>query len=177
MKTKNLFAVVASLFLFLSLFSCSKKVQQQEEEYVEPKTPLESLIEEAEIGRKKAQYKLGCVYFFETDAKKYRAQLDVQKAIYWLQKAGEQNHDEALCLLGQIYLQKTWVPRDYGKALECLTKASDLGNAYAQFKLGQMYESGSGVKEDDKKALELFKKAAEGGVEEAAAYVRIMEKK
>ncbi|MBQ7619925.1 MAG: sel1 repeat family protein, partial [Treponema sp.] len=100
-----------------------------------------------------------------------------QKALYWLEKAGEQNHDEALSLLGQIYLQKTWVPRDFTKAAEYLTKASDLGNAYARYKLAQMYENGTGIEANKEKAMELYQLAADGGVEEAADYLRFLKRR
>ena len=141
------------------------------------KTPLDILIEEAEGGQKNAQFNLGCAYFDGPDAGKYKAEYDIQKALYWLEKAGEQNHDEALSLLGQIYLQKTWVPRDFTKAAEYLTKASDLGNAYARYKLAQMYENGTGIEANKEKAMELYQLAADGGVEEAADYLRFLKRR
>ena len=151
----------------------AEEAQAREAALYKAKSPFELLSESAEMGNADSQCNLGRSYFFESEAQKHNIEPDVQKALYWLEKAAGQNHEESLFLLGQIYGQNIWVKRDPEKSAAFYQRAVNLGHAGAAFNLGEIYEAGNGVQEDPAKALDLYKKAALGGHAKAAYYVAI----
>ncbi len=103
-------------------------------------------------------YKLGLIYL--------RGKIlgfDIEKAIYWLGKAGEQGDQAAQSKLANMYAAGDKVDKDIGKAKYWYQKAADLGHVKAQFKLAYIYAKGEGGTRDYEAAFKLFLKAAEKG--------------
>ena len=117
-----------------------------------------------------AQFKLGVIY-----ADGLSVSTDLVSALYWLTKAGEQNHIEAQNKLGNLYMSNnSGIVQDYTKAIEWYTKAANNGWAAAQNDLGYMYGTGKGVNRDYAKALEWYLKAANQGSATAQKNLGIM---
>lgn len=100
--------------------------------------PNVSLDELAEQGNPYAQQTLGLAYLRGDNGK----QLDAPKGFAWIRRAAEQNHLEAQTLLGALYLQDHFMPKDRAEAIMWLTKAAEAGHTQAQVVLGQEYLKG-----------------------------------
>lgn len=70
---------------------------------------------------------------------------DIQMALFWHNKAADNNHPESLNSLGSFYLQGIGVTVDYSSAMQYFMEASKLGNIYAYYNIGLIYEYGYGV--------------------------------
>ena len=119
---------------------------------------LKDLMDAAEQGQPKAQFKLGVGYKCGSGVKK-----DYEKAVYWFRKAAEQGHAPAKCNLGWMYSHGSGVKKDLEKAVDWFREAADQGFAQAQCNLGVMYDYGYGVKKDLEKAVSWYRKAADQG--------------
>ena len=84
----------------------------------------------------------------------------------WLPLA-DQEHANALFLLGVMYSKGEGVPKDDAAAAKWYRKAAEQGYAAAQFNLGVMYANGEGVPEDYVRAFAWFNLAAAQGKENA----------
>ncbi len=89
--------------------------------------------------------------------------VNVNQAIYWLEKAANQNQANAMTELGEMYQEGDLVKRDIKKAIYWYEKASELEEKVALEKLGIIYMFGDGVDVDKEKAFKLIKSAASLG--------------
>lgn len=101
------------------------------------------------------------------------AENKTEKAIYWLQRDGEKGAADALCRLGELYLEGIGIEKNYTKAKELLEKAEaneDEHKVYSytylnnrvKANLGVIYRDGLGVDKDIDKAKAYLTSAAEG---------------
>lgn len=77
-----------------------------------------------------------------------------ETAILWLQKAAEQNEDDAFELLGDMYGSGMGVKEDREKAVDYYKAAAGLGSAAAQNKLGDAFLYGDGIAQSYDSAME-----------------------
>lgn len=91
---------------------------------------VKNLISLAESGDEKAQTELGVCYI-----KGDGVELDLKKAVFWWQKAADQNFAEAQYYLGLCYVNGSGVEKNNEKAKELWTKAAENGNKKAKTKL------------------------------------------
>ncbi len=91
------------------------------------------------------------------------AQLNVNKAVEWIQQSADRGNAESQCTLGWYYNKGHGVPKDSTKAVEWYRKAAEQGFAKAQYNLGNCYETGNGVAKNLGTAIEWYRKAAEQG--------------
>lgn len=83
---------------------------------------------------------------------------NIEKSIYWFEKASVQGHAYSTYMLGEIY---SWT--DQEKGMEYYHKAYELGSPDAAYILGSAYEKGNGVEVDYAKAIQYYNFAVEGG--------------
>ena len=124
---------------------------------------LRLYLEAIEDGNAEVQIKVGWMY--ETGSGNLPRNID--KAIYWYQKAAEQGSVDALVRLGEVY-------SDTDKAAYWYQKAAEKGSKDAQYALGAMYEDGKGVIQNAANAIEWYQKAAEGGIAKACLRIAII---
>jgi TPR repeat protein len=134
--------------LLMNGFGCERNVN----------AGIDLIVELAEQGFAKAQFKLGKYY---TDGE--GVPQNYEKAILWYTKAAEQGYGRAQNNLGVLYRQGLGVPQNYEKAVEWLSKAAEQGIALAQGILGYSYAEGKGIEQNYAKAVEWYTKAAEQG--------------
>lgn len=118
----------------------------------------------AEHGDIDAQFSLGGAYLIGNLGIK-----DREKAIYWLQKAGEQGDHYSLLYIATIYNDEmlSGGNKDTQQAFYWFTRAAKAGNSRAQLILGSEYITGKELgKKDPAQALQWYKKAAEQGESE-----------
>ena len=85
-----------------------------------------------------------------------------KEALFWLERAANNDEPEALYQLGLYYAEKA----DLAKAIKYYQRAAELNNAEAALELYYIYGEGFGVEQDEDKALFFLKKAAESGNQE-----------
>ncbi len=83
-----------------------------------------------------------------------------------LKERSQGDDAEAMCKLGDCYIQGDGVPINLFKAVELFRKAEALGNPLAQCRIGESYMNCWCVERDEKKAVEYFRKSAEQGCAE-----------
>ncbi|MDE5897203.1 MAG: sel1 repeat family protein, partial [Clostridia bacterium] len=106
------------------------------------------------------------------EAKKLYGEKKFKEAYGLWTSAAEENHAEALYMLGICYNYNLGVDEpDEEKrgvrASEYFIKAADLGHADAQCFAALCFLHGIGVEEDEVKAVELFRKSAESNCTQA----------
>lgn len=94
---------------------------------------------------------------------------DMEKALYWYEKAAEQGHINAQFYCGWMNDNGEGTPQDKSKALQWYEKSAEQGNATAQFNCGNMYDNGIGTEKDTVKALYWYEKSAAQGDADAEA--------
>ncbi|KMZ64719.1 Binding protein [Zostera marina] len=114
------------------------------------------LLEAAEMGNADAQYEVG---------RHLRTKDDIayteKEAFYYIKKAVDQSHPDALYLLGAVYLTGDCVEKDIASAMWCFHRASMKGHAGAAIAYGSLLLKGFEVPE----AINKFKtKKGRGGV-------------
>lgn len=95
------------------------------------------MTQSAEGGFSWAQYKLGHLYELG-----FRTAKDLSKALQWYREAARQDHPEALCALGRLYLDGKGTSRDPDAGIEYLQRSSDLGHRPASLELADRYYLG-----------------------------------
>lgn len=124
----------------------------------------------AELGYKKAQYKLGVCY---SDG--YGVNVDYDEALRWLNKAADQGDLEALYNIGNIYRKMNIIEADsiYNDAVKRAKRILDSQeyDSETMCVLGICLLKGKGTPKDANKAFVYLKKAAEGGNSNAQAYL------
>ena len=88
---------------------------------------------------------------------------DEENATRWYQKAAEQGHVFAQCVLGSMYRFGNGVAKSEVDAVKWYRKAAEQGHADSQALLGDMYRHGYGVMKDDMEAVKWLNKAAKQG--------------
>lgn len=88
---------------------------------------------------------------------------DMEKALYWYERAAEQGQVLAQNNCSYLYSSGIGCAADLKKALYWKEKAAEHGNADDQFKVGMMYELGQGCSVNLNKAAYWYSKAAEQG--------------
>ncbi len=95
---------------------------------------LEDYLERAQNGEVFAQCCCGSMY--ENGGSDIK---DINKAIYWFEKAADQGHILSNYRLGMIYFEGREVEVDFEKAEEYLTYAAEGENDTAQYQLARLY--------------------------------------
>ena len=126
----------------------------------------------AELGNPLCQWLWGSTYHYGEDG----FPVNVNQAIYWLEKAANQNQDDAMAELGELYQDGELVKRDIEKTIYWYQKAAELKNEIAIERLAMMYHSGDGVDVNKEKAFKLMKEAASLGNPTAQMKTGIMYK-
>ena len=86
-----------------------------------------------------------------------------KEALFWLEKAANNDEPEALFQLGVYYSEGN----DLAKSIKYYQRAAELNHADAALELSYIYDEGAIVEQDDDKALFFLKKSAELGNQEA----------
>ncbi len=120
----------------------------------------------AEMGSADAQYVLGR-QSVELGTSTKRAE-KIAKGLRFLMSAEQQNHMDAICLLGECYLKGTGVKRDPGIAVAFFEKASILGSVEGQYYYALCAKNGWGVAQSDVIAVHFLEQAAAAEHSEAA---------
>jgi TPR repeat protein len=128
-----------TLFNFTALISAEKSYHS-------------SLKKKADAGDAISQNDLGHMYL--DGYKDYNIPQNINKAIYYLNKAAEQEQVNAMTTVGWTYFTGDYgAPKDYVEAINWSQKASDMGCAIATYNLGLFYYGGhAGVAQDLKTA-------------------------
>lgn len=120
---------------------------------------FEYLNKAANAGKPEAQDDLGDVYNGGYD--NLNIQPDAQKALYWYQKAIEQDYSVAMVDLGLCYSAGGCLPQDDIKAAELFRRAAEKGDERGQYLLSNEYQEGDGVEQNDIEAFNWCLKSAE----------------
>lgn len=112
----------------------------------------------AEGGNAIAQYYLGCMYVENED------EMDIEKFLYWMEKAAAQKLAVAYTQLGMSYIFDL---EKVTEGLELLEKAAKEDEPHAIAFLGIMYYKGEIIERNEAKGIKLLQKAAKLGIEEA----------
>ena len=86
-----------------------------------------------------------------------------KEALFWLEKAVNNDEPEALFQLGVYYSEGN----DLAKSIKYYQRAAELNHADAALELSYIYDEGATVEQDEDKALFFLRKAAELGNQEA----------
>lgn len=119
---------------------------------------IDQLIQFAEAGDCKSQYKLASMYEFGDGVEK-----NINTAMMWYQKSAEQGYAPAQHMMG-------WHAKDCTTGFKWYKLAADQGYVPAIYMVGIAYQGGKGVKEDIVEAITYFYKAAMGGETRGALY-------
>jgi TPR repeat protein len=87
---------------------------------------------------------------------------DPAEAAKWYKLAADQNQQEAIYHLAQLYLLGDGVKKDLAEAAKWFGKGAEAGNWDAQWSLGESYRVGRGVTQDNIQAYALWVAAIEG---------------
>ena len=123
---------------------------------------LRDIEAKAESGDAPAQMKMGAMYWTGTNVPP-----DKEKAVYWLEKAAEQDYLDAQAELAGLYYIGIDGNPDYEKALYWGRKGADQGSDISQLIVGWCYSEGRGVEKDLRQAADWIRKAADQGNEAA----------
>lgn len=121
-----------------------------DEGHEQAKEEFESVKEYMDFDSVKVQEQLALFYMGIGD--------NIEKSIYWFEKAAAQGHAYSTYMLGEIY---SWT--DQVKGMEYYHKAYELGSPDAAYIIGSAYEKGNGVEVDYAKAIQYFNFAVDGG--------------
>ncbi len=102
---------------------------------------------------------------------KYAESLSEKESINWYEKAASQGYADAICALGDVYMQGKEVSRDAERAFKYFIEAIDLNSSKAMIHAGECYENGEGTPQDMGKAFWYYNKSAELG--EISAYSKV----
>lgn len=130
----------------------------------------------AQAGDRRAQTQLGLLYFFGRGVAE-----DEAAAYYWLKKAAEQGHVEAMLHLGNALVfganAHKLVADPDRDAAQWYFLAASAGNADAQYNLGLLFLVGKGVMENQEEALRWIRQAAAQNHPAAQRFISSLPKK
>jgi TPR repeat protein len=115
---------------------------------------LEYFLQAANTGDRSGKYLTGECYYFGKGV-----QVDVAKAIGFLQEAAAMREPRAMDLLGTHYRKN----RQFDQARKCYEEAAAEGYPLSLSNLGVLYMNGEGVQRSPEIAANLFKQGAEKG--------------
>ena len=123
-------------------------------------TPDTKLQHKAESDDADAQFELGNVFnrqaMFDSTTDTDRAS-NMEKAIFWFEKAAKQKHAKATYELGLMYfVSGRGITTDPDKAFKLFITAAELGSSEAKAEVAYCYHKGLGVEKDLTKAIELY---------------------
>lgn len=104
-------------------------------------------------------------------AELYRSQGKYNQALYWFEKAIDENPYRGYIGVAGVYIDQ----KNYPKAKEYLLKSAEFNHPEALYNLGVIYYDGYGVEVDKAVAKEWFLKALKQGNERANAYLPELE--
>jgi TPR repeat protein len=115
----------------------------------------------AEKGNADCQFSVGLVY---QAGERIPGGVKADPAEYakWYKLAAEQNHQEAIYHLAQLYMQGEGVKQDSSEAAKWFRKGAEAGNPDAQWMLGICYRKGIGLVKNNMQAYALISAAVEG---------------
>ncbi|PCI57219.1 MAG: hypothetical protein COB36_02850 [Alphaproteobacteria bacterium] len=125
---------------------------------VEREYDFQTLLELAEKGDVKAQYKIALKYDRGDGVSE-----NITQAMKWYLRAAEKGGVLAQYRLGSLYSSGQKVPKDMDKAVEWYGKSAAQGNTWAHLNLAPIYLIGLGVPQDVDKAIALYTEASELG--------------
>ena len=133
----------------------------------------ERIIENANKGEAKAQYRLSLMY-----AAGDGVQQDYAAALELTKKSANQGYLEAQVQLGEIFgLGLYGLSKNYSESFKWYSKAADQGYSLAFACLGGMYEDGKGVQKNYAKAYSLYSVAIKLGFWPAKDHLSALKKK
>lgn len=88
---------------------------------------------------------------------------DIDRAVYWYERAARRNHELAAFNLATMYMEGNGVAQDYEEAAKWMERAAKAGYAPAQFQMGKLYYHGRGVPQDPAMEAYWYKQAAKNG--------------
>jgi serine/threonine protein kinase/TPR repeat protein len=88
---------------------------------------------------------------------------DLDKALYYFEKAADQHHPPGLTALGDCYLNGKGVNKDEKHGAELLKEAVEGGDKRAMDLLGTCYSRGLGVEKNPEEAAHLYERSAKLG--------------
>ena len=89
---------------------------------------------------------------------------DDERAVYWLERAVQRDHGEAMIMLAGKYERGRGVPQDLAKAVALYRQAADKKIPAALYHLGVMTADGRGLRARPREAMRLMTLAAKDGV-------------
>lgn len=115
---------------------------------------IEEALQMANNGDAAAQLAVGIYYIDVTP--------DNEKFKYWIEKAAQQNHAEALCLIARMYFIGDYgFPVNEAKVLEYARKAASLNSIEGICMMAELYQDGMcGLAKDDKLVMYWLEKGA-----------------
>lgn len=118
-------------------------------------------------GESQANFVMGHLYYTVEEIK------DLQKTVYYTQKAAEAGNANAQCVLGKFYAKGELVEKNLAKATAEMEKAAAQGDAEALFVLATNYLQDAdvraasvyalGYERDEERGIQLLQQAAEAG--------------
>lgn len=113
----------------------------------------------AGLGDAESQAVCGSMYY----SGHFGAKRDHSKAVYWFEKAAQQDCAESCFGLAMCLLNGDGVEQSSSEACTWFQRGADLGDKWCLRELGRCYEIGEGVKKDLSAAVNFYRKAAELG--------------
>ncbi|MCD6013747.1 MAG: hypothetical protein K0Q79_3609 [Flavipsychrobacter sp.] len=122
------------------------------------------------------EQKLAMVKMYE-DAQAALSSKNYEKALELFEKTAEGGNDNAMAILGMMYLNGAGTKKDYSRAIIWFKKSAEKGNVNAMGQLGELYFKGNddpaspsnNIPQDYKQALDWYTKAAVGDSKHAIA--------
>ena len=134
---------------------------------IEEDATANELLPLAEDGNADAMYRLGEIYFYGENGEK----IDYDKSLYWMTKAADEEHYDALKFLMFMYnVEATPYEFDFAKSVEFAERVLEQNpeDSDAMFTIGYCYSVGGyGIEIDYEEAVKWYTKAAELGEPDA----------
>ena len=134
---------------------------------IEEDATANDLLPLAEDGNADAMYRLGEIYFYGENG----AEVDYDKSLYWMTKAADEEHYDALKFLMFMYnVEATPYEFDFAKSVEFAERVLEQNpeDSDAMFTIGYCYSVGGyGIEVDYEEAVKWYTKAAELGEPDA----------
>lgn len=119
-----------------------------------------------------SQYQLGRAFMGD-----HGIERDMDKAVYWLERATKQNAVRPMVMLGCCYQDNTYGIANGERALYWFNRAIETGDYSCYSNIGNMYASGLVLGKDIDKAVSYWTKAAECGCVDAQEYLSFIYRK
>ncbi|MBQ3037364.1 MAG: SEL1-like repeat protein [Lachnospiraceae bacterium] len=134
---------------------------------IEEDATANELLPLAEDGNTDAMYRLGEIYFYGENG----AEIDYDKSLYWMNKAADEEHYDALKFLMFMYnVEASPYEFDFAKSVEFAERVLEQNpeDSDAMFTIGYCYSVGGyGIEVDYEEAVKWYTKAAELGEPDA----------